>query len=138
MKSLTRRILVSLVLSAVTLFTTPSIYASCMFTLADEFGPVGFCSCGSSAGPYCATFGGGDLGVESGLMGALCGFMCPGVPLQTRNINDPSRPVLFEYPRSHQLARANLIELRRLKNVAGATPVCGNVTIYDLVLQKRS
>ena len=133
MKSLTRRILVSLVLSAVTLFTAPSIYASCMFTLADEFGPVGFCSCGSSAGPYCATFSEGDLGVDSGFMAALCGLMCPGVPLQSKNINDPSR--LFEYPRSNQLARANLIDLRRLKNVADASPVCGNVTIYDLVLR---
>lgn len=53
MKSLTRRILVSLVLSAVTLFTAPSIYAHCTFNLVSEGEVIGHCGCGSSAGPYC-------------------------------------------------------------------------------------
>jgi hypothetical protein len=111
MKSLTRRILVSLVLSAVTLFTAPSIYASCLYTLADgDTGEaIGFCSCGSSAGPYCMLFDGTDV---SDAMTATfgpdilehgCDIMCPGVPYISKNITIPSTPLMFKYPRSYEL-----------------------------------
>jgi hypothetical protein len=134
MKSLTRRILVSLVLCAVTLFSAPSIYASCMFNISGDLGD-GFCSCGSSAGPYCMV-GGTDITDDLGTDGMhlLCDMMCPGVPYQTKNTTTPSTPRMFTYPKSYQVARANRAELQRLKKTGSASPFA-TPTLYELVLR---
>jgi hypothetical protein len=134
MKSLTRRILVSLVLSAVTLFSASSIYASCMFNVSGELGD-GFCSCGSSAGPYCM-IGGADVTDDIGTDGMhlLCDMMCPGVPYQTKNTTTPSTPRMFTYPKSYQVARANRAELQRLQKTGSASPFV-TPTLYELVLR---
>lgn len=136
MKSLTRRSLVLLVLFAVTLFTTPSIYASCMFNISGYYGD-GFCSCGSSAGPYCMLNGGTDITDDIGTDGMhlMCDMVCPGVPYQTKNTTTPSTPRMFTYPKSYQLARANVVELQRLNKLGSASPFAGNVTVYELVLR---
>jgi hypothetical protein len=135
MKSLTRRILVSLVLSAVTLFTAPSIYASCMFNFSGDLGD-GFCSCGSSAGPYCMLYGGTDITDDIGTDGMhlVCDLMCPGVPYISKNSPTPSTPRMFTYPKSYQVARANRIELQRLKKTGSASPFA-TTTLYELVLR---
>ena len=135
MKSLTRRLLVLLVLSAVTLFTAPSIYASCMFNISGAYGD-GFCSCGSSAGPYCMLYDGTDITVLFGEQGMhiICDAFCPGVPYQTRNSPIPSTPLIVKYPNSYQVARANLIELQQLKKTGSAWPFAGS-TVYELVMR---
>lgn len=133
MKSLPRRILVSLVLSAVTLFTTPSIYASCMFSISGDLGD-GFCSCGSSAGPYCIA-GGTDITDELGtdVMHLVCDMMCPGVPYISKN-SVPSK-LMSTYPQSYQLARANFVELQKLKKSGSASPIARNFSVYELVIR---
>lgn len=134
MKSLIRRILVSLVLSAVTLFAAPSLYASCMFSVSGDLGD-GFCSCGSSAGPYCM-IGGNDITDDLGsdVMHMVCDMMCPGVPYQSKNNSGPLKPLLFTYPKSYQLARANAVELQKMKKTGSASPFARNITLYELVL----
>lgn len=136
MKSLTRRILVSLVLSAVTLFTAPSLYASCTFTLVGEDGPIGHCGCGSSAGPYCFDNDLNDITDDLGIdiMHLLCDMMCPGVPYITKNGTTPSTPRMYTYPRSYQLAQANRNELQRLKKTGSASPFA-TTNLYELVLR---
>ena len=135
MKSLTRRILVSLVLSAVTLFTAPSIYAKwCTFSLVDSDGNyLGHCGCGSSAGNYCFDADGNDITDDlDGAVDALCAMMCPGY--DAKNITTPSTPLMFKYPKSYQVAQANLNELRRLKQTESASPFA-RTSLYELVLR---
>lgn len=136
MKSLTRRILVSLFLYAVTLFTAPSIYAHCTFNLVEDGEVIGHCGCGSSAGPYCFDNDLNDItdDLGPGIMGALCALMCPGSPYQTKNITTPSTPLMFKYPRSHQVAQANRNELQRLKKTGSASPFA-TPTLHELVLR---
>ena len=135
MKSLTRRILVSLVLSAVTLFTAPSIYANCTFNLVSDGQYLGHCGCGSSAGNYCFDADLNDITDElDGLVDALCALMCGGGGYESKNITTPSTPLMFKYPRSYEVARANLNELRRLRQTGSASPFA-TATLYELVLR---
>jgi hypothetical protein len=108
MKSFTRRSLMLLVLLAATLFTTPSIYASCLHNITGELGD-GFCSCGSSAGPYCMLYNGTDItDAMAPFLEVGCDIMCPGVPYISKNGAPPTPiPRMFKYPKSYQLARAN-------------------------------
>ena len=138
MKSFTRRYLVLLALLSVTLFTAPSIYASCMFQVVsgDTGENIGFCSCGSSAGPYCMTYGGTDISDQFPLeLG--CDIMCPGVPYQSKSITTPSAPLMFKYPRSYELARVSTKELRHMRQKESASPL-NTLTIYQLSLKKQN
>ena len=137
MKSLTRRLSVLLVLFAMTLLTTPSIHASCLYSILDDDGTyLGYCSCGSSAGPYCMLADGTDMTDIMGpeLLKRGCDTMCPGVPYITKKIMPPSIPLMFKYPKSHQVAQADLNELKRLKETGSASPFARN-TLYELVLR---
>jgi hypothetical protein len=137
MKSLTRRLLVSLVLSTVTLFTAPSIYANCTFSLVDSDGNyLGHCGCGSSAGNYCFDENLNDItdGLD-GLVDAMCVAMCGGGRYEdSKNITTPSTPLMFKYPRSYEVARANLDELRRLRQTGSDSPFA-TTTLYEFVLR---
>jgi hypothetical protein len=137
MKSLTHRLLMLLVLSAVTLLTTPSIHASCLYSIVDDDGTyLGFCSCGSSVGPYCMMADGTDMTDIMGpdLLRRGCDIMCPGVPYITKNIMIPSTPLMFKYPKSHQVAQADLNEFKRLKRTGNASPFA-SYTLNELVLR---
>jgi hypothetical protein len=80
--------------------------------------------------------GGSDITDELGtdVMHLVCDMMCPGVPYQTKNSTTPSTPRMFTYPKSYQLARANLVELQRLKKTGSASPFA-TPTLYELVLR---
>jgi hypothetical protein len=125
------------VLSAtVTLFTAPATYAHCTFNLSSGGDIIGHCGCGSSAGPYCFDNDlndiTDDLGVE--FMHLLCDMMCPGVPYITKNGTSPTPPLMFKYPKSYEVAQANVNELKRLKQTGSASPFA-TPTLYELVLR---
>lgn|GEM_PF-3040998 len=62
-----------------------------------------------------------------------CDIMCPGVPYISKNSTIPSTPRMFMYPKSYQIARANLVELQRLKKTGSASPFA-RTTLYELVI----
>ena len=138
MKSLTRRLLVLLVLSTVTLFAAPSISANayCTFGLVDSDGNyLGHCGCGSSAGNYCFDADLNDITDDlDGLVDALCAVMCPGSISQNKTITTRTPRLMSKYPKSYQLARANLNEFRRLKQTESASPFA-SPTVYELVFR---
>jgi hypothetical protein len=60
-------------------------------------------------------------------------MMCPGVPYITKNTATAATPLMFKYPSSYQVARANAKELQ-LKKPGIASPFA-MTSLYELVLR---
>jgi len=81
-------------------------------------------------------FDGTDISDQLGmdLLKIGCDIMCPGVPYYGKNITTPTPRLMFKYPKSYQMAQANLNELKRLKQTGTASLFARN-TLYEFVLR---